>query len=194
MWAASRLVGANPGTWFFFVAVCRVPCKFITSSRKAEREVSPVPCLCPRGARLCAHVEPGFVPTWSQAVKWQPRQRADRSAKRSLRPGQREATLREGLPGQRETPRECQPSSAAGAGAPQGHETVLRIQGSVHGVLPSGATPGGGRGEDRLQGCRPPAESGWPFQGGSRSKFSMYVCVCVCVYTYSFPLCFITQY
>ena len=58
VWAASRLISANPGTWFFFVTVCRVPCKFITSSRKAEREVSS--CTL-------------FVSTWSQALKQQPR-------------------------------------------------------------------------------------------------------------------------
>ena len=52
------VVGPNPGTWLFLVAVCRVPRDAMTSSRKAEKEVS---------SRALS------VPTWSQALKQEPR-------------------------------------------------------------------------------------------------------------------------
>lgn len=172
----SSVVGANPGTWFSFVAVCHVPCKFIMSSRKAEKEVS---------SRTL------FVPTWSQALKQQPWRRAGRSstAKRSL------GTRTEGGDTAGEPPRtegDAQGMSAmlgawswSSPRARKGSEDTGLCVLCSHRERP----PEEGAVRTVFKGAGPQQSAGGPSKGGPGANF-----LCMCIYTYSFPLCFITQY
>ena len=72
----------------------------------------------------------------------------------------REAALQEEPPRTRETPRECQPCSAAGAGAPQGPERALRIQHSEHVCLHREKPPQEGMGRAVLKGAGPQQREG----------------------------------